>query len=227
MADTIWELLNSAASSGAVWLSIVLVLALLGELGLPFTCPAIEGLLVFTGFQLAHGSPFLAVVPFLAAAFLGRFLGSTSAYEVSAKYGATLVTRNWARLRLTPERVALLRDRLAQWIVPTVVLARFTPGFTVLTSFLCGVSRVDRKRFLAATSGQIVAWEAAFMTAGAMGGAASRSIDPSAYPGIVAIVIGVAISVSVIVGYVVLRKALQRAPPARTAATSTRVSHAP
>ncbi len=186
----------------------------------------IEGLLVFAGFQLAHGALFLPLVPFLLVAFAGRFLGSTSAYEVFARFGVTLLTHNWARLRLTPERAELLRDRLAQWIVPTVVLARFTPGFTVLTSFLCGVSRVDRKRFLAATSGQIVAWEAAFMAAGAMGGAASRSIDPSSYPGILAIVIGVAISLSVIVGYVVLRKALQSAPPGRASESCTRVNRA-
>ncbi len=226
VTEWVWGLLNSAASDGAVWLSVVFILALLGELGLPFTCPVIEGLLVFTGFQLAHGSPFLPMVPFLAVAFAGRFLGSSSAYEASSRVGVTIMTRYGRRLNLTPERVSLLRDNLAHLVVPTVVLARFTPGFTVLTSFLCGVSRVDRKRFIAAVAGQILAWEAAFMTAGALGGAASRSIDPSSYPRILAIIIGVAIGVSVLVGYVVLRKALQRTASPRAPKTSPGVSHA-
>ena len=227
MAEWVWNLLDSASSSGTIWLTIVLVLALLGELGLPFTCPVLEGLLVFTGFQLAHGSPFLAVTPFLLVALAGRFLGATSAYEGSARVGTTVMARYGERLRLTPERIALVRDNLAQLVVPTVVLARFTPGFTVLTSFLCGVSRVERKSFLGAVLGQILAWEAAFMTAGAIGGAASRSIDPSSYPVIVAIIIGATLSLSVIVGYVVLRRALQRGPSTRTTVKTVHVTHAP
>ncbi len=226
VAQWFWDLLNSAGSSGALWLSVVVVLALLGELGLPFTCPVMEGILVFYGFLLAHGSPFAGVAPFLLAALAGRFLGATTVYGVSGRVGISVLTRYGHRLKLTPERVALLKERLAYLVVPTIILARFTPGFTVLTSFLSGVSRIDPKRFLACVAGQIAIWEGAFMAAGALGAAASRSFDPTDYPRILAIIIGTTISLSAVVGYAVLRRALQRTPGVRTATGATHVSHA-
>jgi membrane protein DedA with SNARE-associated domain len=226
VAEWVWDLLNSAASSGALWLSAVLILALLGELGLPFTCPVIEGLLVFEGFRLEHGSPFVVIVPFLLFALAGRFLGAASAYEASGRLGMSIMSRYGERLKLTPERVDLLSDRLAYLVFTTIFLARFTPGFTVLTSFLSGVSHIDRKKFLASVAAQVLVWEGAFLTAGALGGAASRSIDPSDYPRILAIIIGIAIGVSLAVGYVVLRRALQRTPASRSPTSSAPVSHA-
>jgi len=226
VAELFWDLLNSASSSGALWLSSIVVLALLGELGLPFTCPIMEGLLVFSGFQLAHGSSFAGVVPFLLAALTGRFLGAVTAYEASGKVGISVMARYGERLKLTPERVVFLRDRLAYLVVPTVILARFTPGFTVLTSFLCGVSGIDRKRFYPSVIGQVLAWEGSFMAAGALGAAASRSIDPTDYPRILAVIIGITLSLSIVVGYAVLRRVLQRTPEVRTPTHHPRVSHA-
>jgi len=82
------------AAGGALWLSVILVLALLGEMGLPFTtCPIIESLLVFTGFQLVHDAVFVAVLPFLAVAYAGRLIGSTSAYKLSERVGGRFVQR--------------------------------------------------------------------------------------------------------------------------------------
>ena len=205
MADAVWNLLNSLAVGGAIWLAAILVFALLGELGLPFTCPVIESLLVFTGFQLAHGGVFIAVVPFLAVAYAGRFLGSTSAYHLSARVGTDLLLRYGRWIRVTPERIEQIRSRLSTLVVPTIVLARFTPGLTVLTSFVCGVSSMRTGQFLKAVAGQLVAWEVAFLTAGALGGLAVRSIDPSAYPKAVLFIIGISISLGALGSYVVFQ----------------------
>ncbi|MBE9505307.1 MAG: hypothetical protein IMY84_00695 [Chloroflexi bacterium] len=207
MAEAVWEVLDSVAAGGALWLSVILVLALLGEMGLPFTCPIIESLLVFTGFQLVHGALLVAVLPFLAVAYAGRLIGSTSAYKLSERVGGRFMQRFGPRLHVTPERVMMLKERLSNVLVPTIFLARFTPGLTVLTSFVCGMSRVGRRPFLRAVTGQLLAWEVAFLLAGALGGLASRSIDPSSYPKAIAFIIGISLSIGAVGGYLVFHKA--------------------
>lgn len=223
VADALWDLLSSLAVGGTVWLAAILVLALLGELGLPFTCPVIESLLVFTGFQLVHGGVLTAVAPFLAVAYAGRLLGSTSAYQLSARFGPDLLQRHARWLRITPERVVRLRLRLSSFVTPTIVLARFTPGLTVLTSIVCGISNMKMGQFLKAVAGQLVAWELAFLAAGTLGGLAVRSIDPSTYPKAVAITIGISISVAALGAYAIFNYARRKTPvrPRPTPSTPT------
>jgi membrane protein DedA with SNARE-associated domain len=212
VAETLWDLLNSLAAGGAMWLAAILALALLGELGLPFTCPIIESLLVFAGFRLMHGTALATVAPFLLIAYAGRLLGSASAYHLSSRLGPDLLQRHVRWLRVTPERLEELRLRLSSLVTPTIVLARFTPGLTVLTTMACGISHMRKGQFLKAVAGQLVAWEVAFLTAGALGGLAVRSIDPSTYPKAVAIIIGVSISVSALGSYTVFNLARRKTP---------------
>lgn len=155
VADALWDLLNSLAAGGAMWLTAILALA--------------------------------AVAPFLLIAYAGRLLGSTSAYHLSSRLGPDLLQCHARWLRVTPERLERLRLRLSNLVTPTIVLARFTPGLTVLTSIACGASNMGKGQFLKAVAGQLVAWELAFLSAGALGGLAARSIDPSTYPEAIAI----------------------------------------
>jgi len=213
MADTIWSLLDSVAAGGATWLLVILALAFLGELGLPLTCPFLESVLVFTGFQIVHGALSAASLPFLMVANAGRLLGSTSAYQLSLSAGTRLLERWGAPLRITPGRIQLLKERLSTVLVPTIILARFTPGFSIATSFLCGTLRISRRQFGRAVAGQLLIWEAAFIAAGALGGLASRSIDPSAYPRVLPLIIAVAISAGALGAYVVFHKTRIRPAP--------------
>ena len=218
MAEAVWEILGSMAAGGALWLSVILVLALLGEMGLPFTtCPIIESLLVFTGFQLVHDAVFVAVLPFLAVAYAGRLIGSTSAYKLSERVGGRFVQRYGGPLRITPERVVMLKERLSHVLVPTIFLARFTPGLTVLTTFVCGVSHVGKRPFLRAVTGQLLVWEVVFLLAGVLGGIASRSIDPASYPKALAIIVGISLSAGAVGGYLIFHK-VRRYPRCRDSA---------
>lgn len=227
MADALWSLLSSLAVGGTVWLAAILILALMGELGLPFTCPVIESLLVFTGFQLMHGTVLAAVAPFLAAAYAGRLLGSTSAYQISARFGPELLHHHARWLRITPERIDRLRVRLSGFVTPTIVLARFTPGLTVLTSIVCGISSMRLGEFLRAVAGQLLAWEAAFIAAGALGGLVVRSTDPSTYPRAVAVIIGISISAGALSSYAVFNYARRRAPSGTAIAGPTTIGRSP
>ena len=208
-----------------MWLAVVVILALLGELGLPFTCPIIESLLVFTGFQLMHGTVFASAVPFLIAAYVGRLVGSTSAYYLSERVGKDLLMRHGKLFRVTPDRIEQLRARLSGMMIPTIFLARFTPGLTVLTSFVCGISKMRSGQFLKAVTGQLVAWEVAFLAAGALGGVAIRSIDSSTYPKAIALIIGISLSMGLIGGYVILQVTRRRAQTRHPLRDTTTASH--
>lgn len=225
MAETIWGVLNSFAIGGAVWLAIIVVLALLGELGLPFTCPIIEGLLVFTGFQLVHGTLLSSVAPFLIAAYAGRLAGSMSAYHVSERWGTNLLMRHGRLIRVTPDRIEELCVRLSGMMIPAIILARFTPGLTVLTSFVSGISKMRSGQFLKAVAGQLVAWEVAFLVAGAIGGAAIRSIEPATYSRAIALIIGISLSVGIVGGYLVLQFTRRRTQIKSPLRGTTTVSH--
>ena len=226
VAETVWDVLNSFAIGGAVWLAIVAALALLGELGLPFTCPIIESLLVFTGFQLMHGTLLGSVAPFLVAAYAGRLAGSISAYYVSERFGTRLLHRHGRLIRVTPDTIEQLRVRLSGMMIPSIILARFTPGLTVLTSFVSGISKMRSGQFFGAVAGQLVAWEIAFLAAGALGGVAIRSLEPETYSRAIALIIGISLSVGVLGGYVVLqftRRGTMTSTPVRAVPTVSRV----
>jgi len=224
VADAVWSVLNSLAVGGAIWLGTILLLALLGELGLPFTCPIIESLLVFTGFQLVHGTLLVAVLPFLAVAYGGRLLGSTSAYQLSARVGTDLLQRHNRWIRVTPQRIEQLRTRLSSLVVPTIMLARFTPGLTVLTSFVCGVSAMRPKQFVGAVAAQLVVWEMVFIAAGALGGVAFRSMDPATYPKAVILIICISIPMGAIGAYILFNSTRRRTRVQDTSPQATTTS---
>ena len=206
MLETIWQILDSVAAGGVLWLSVVLLLAILGEMGLPFTCPILESLLIFTGFQLFHGTLFVATLPFIATAYVGRLLGSVSLYHISGAVGPTVLDRYGPRIRVTPERVAMLKGRLSSVLIPTIIAARFSPGFTVLTSFVCGATRINKRQFLRAVLGQLVAWESAFILVGVLGAVASRSLDPSTQPLTLIIIIAISLSIGALGGYIIFNR---------------------
>jgi membrane protein DedA with SNARE-associated domain len=218
VAQAIWDVLDSVATGGILWLSFILVLAFLGELGLPFTAPVLESLLVYTGFRMAGGAALIVSAPFLAFAFVGRLIGSHSAYQLSRRLGLPLIERFGHRLGVTPRRVATLKHRLTGVLTPTIILARFTPGFSVLTTIVCGASRVRRGQFVAAVIGQLFVWEAAFLGAGAVAGLASRSLSPDTYPHVLIVTICIAITLGTVAGYVVFQRV--KSPAGRATSTS-------
>ncbi|MBN1856224.1 MAG: hypothetical protein JW846_04650 [Dehalococcoidia bacterium] len=206
MAQTVWQVLDSVAAGGALWLSVVFVLAVLGEIGLPFTCIIIETLFIFTGFELIHGASLVAALPLLATAGAGRLLGSTFFYRFSGGFGTSIIGRFGPRIGVTPKSVAMLTDRLARLLLPTIVIVRFIPGFTILPSFICGATAVGRRKFATAILAHIAIWEAAFIMAGTLGALASRSLDPSTYPLTLAIIIAIVLTIATANGYVILHR---------------------
>ncbi|PJB49559.1 MAG: hypothetical protein CO103_04995, partial [Chloroflexi bacterium CG_4_9_14_3_um_filter_45_9] len=93
MWDNIWQILSMVATGGLLWLGIIFLLAMFGELGLPITCPILESLLILTGFQIARTGYIVASIPFLAVTCAGRLCGSSFAYRLSFSLGSTLMNK--------------------------------------------------------------------------------------------------------------------------------------
>ncbi|MCD6568176.1 MAG: VTT domain-containing protein [Dehalococcoidia bacterium] len=205
--NIVWQILGAVTAGGLLWLGIIFLLSLLGEIGLPVTSPILEGMLVFTGFQIAHGGYFIAAVPFLVIVCTGRICGSTSAYQLSSSWGDTIISKFGKYLRLTPERIMLAKQKLGTLAVPSIIAARFTPGFSVVSSIVCGISRIGHKHFFIAVIAHILVWEAIFLALGALGGKVSeRFFSPETYPTILGIWIALMVTMGIVVGYIAFRR---------------------
>ena len=210
MWDQLWQFLSIATTGSLLWLAIIFLLAMLGEMGLPVTCPILESLLLFTGFQIALGAYIVASIPFLVIALAGRLCGSTSTYWLSSSLGTRIVDKFGKRIRITRERLEWVRQKLQSFALPTIISVRFVPGFTVLSTIACGLSRIPYRKLFAAVAIQVVAWEAIFLTLGALGGKVSGSFNPQIQPILLVIWIAVIITVALTMGYFVLRRVKTR-----------------
>jgi membrane protein DedA with SNARE-associated domain len=207
MWENIWQILSMVATGGLLWLGIIFLLALLGELGLPATCPVLETLLIFTGFQIAHSGAVMASVPFLAVACTGRLCGSTSSYYLSRSLGTVIIDKFGKYIHITQDRINSMAQKLRSFSVPAIITARFVPGFSVASSVACGISRIRYKYFFTGTAIHLLAWEAIFLALGALGGkVAAEFFSPQHYPVVLIIWIVVMVIVGTIVGYLAFRR---------------------
>ena len=206
MWDNIWRILSMVATGGLLWLGIIFLLATLGELGLPATCPILESLLIFTGFQIARTGYIAASMPFLAVTCAGRLCGSSFAYHLSLSLGSILMNKVGTHVGITPERLDLVKQKLGSLTLPSIITARLTPGFTVVSSIVCGVSQIKYKNFFTATVVTTLAWETIFLTIGALGSRVSKFFGPQFYPIFLLTWITVMVIVGITIGYLTFRR---------------------
>lgn len=206
MWDSIWQILGMLTAGSLLWLGIIFVLAVLMEVGLPATSPIFEALLIFTGFQVVHGGYIVAALPFLAVAMAGRICGSVASYRLSSSLGNRVINRIGKRIRITEERIDSVKRRLGKLAVPSIIVARFTPGLGLVSNIASGISRIGYKPFLTAVLIHILAWEAIFLALGALGGKVSEAFNPELYPTVLVIWIVVMVIAGIAVSYFVFRR---------------------
>ena len=206
MWDSIWQIIGIVTVGSLLGLGIAFLLAMLGELGVPATCPILEGLLIFTGFQIAHSGYVIASVPFLAVICAGRLCGSSSLYQLSSSMGNTIIDKLGKRIRITRERLDLVKHKLGSLAVPSIIVVRFIPGFTIATSITCGISKIGYKHFSAAVVAQVLAWEAIFLAIGILGGKLAKSFNPQSQPIVLVIWISVMVIAGAVIGYFAFRR---------------------
>ena len=206
MWDSIWQILGMVTAGSLLWLGVIFALAVLMEIGLPVTSPVFEALLIFTGFEVVRTGYFAGALPFLTVAMAGRLCGSVASYRLSSSLGMSVIRRIGKRIRITEERIEQAKQRLGKLAIPSIIVARLTPGLGLISNIASGTSRIGYKRFLTAVLIHVLAWEALFLTLGAVGGKVSGWFSPQLYPTILIVWIVVMIVVGIAVSYFAFRR---------------------
>jgi len=199
MWQDVVQILGTVTAGSLVGLAIIFLLAMLTEMGLP-TYPLIEGLIVFAGFQIVHGTGSTSsLVPFLIVAPAGRLCGSTSTYWLSHSFGDRLVDKFGHRIRITRERLEKTRQKITRAALPNLIMARLTPGLAVLASVTYGTTRIRFRYFFIGVLIQLLIWEGVYLALGALGGGLSHLLAPEFRPlfitALVIAVIGMGIAI--------------------------------
>jgi membrane protein DedA with SNARE-associated domain len=143
----------------------------LKEIGIP--SPGVtQGALVYAGYRLALGD-YPSGLMIIAAVCIGSACGATLAY-IGGYYFFSYFNKY---LRLTPEKVAHLKDKLGRGSSIAVMLGRFVPAVMAPLSITAGMLHVSPGRFGGGVALAMVAWMALFVTGGAIFGEVFESFE--------------------------------------------------
>ena len=134
------ELLLQLIAEHGLW--FVFVAVLLDQGGLPV--PAWPPLVVASALAAEAGNP---LWPILLVATVAALLADALWYWGGRRFGGGLI-RLMCRLSLSPDScVASTRDTYTRWGAPSLVVAKFVPGFAAIGTTLAGSSRTPLARF--------------------------------------------------------------------------------
>lgn len=210
MWDFILALFGTVVMGSLLWLCMVFLAALLTEVAFPGACPFLEALLILAGFKLTQGTQPSALVPFLATAYTGRVCGSSAVYLFSAFPGGKLLNKLVKHVRASEIWVRWLRWKLTRFTLPIIIIARFTPGLGIASTVTCGISRIEYKKFFAALTAHVVAWEGIFLALGALGAGVFQVLSPLSYPVFLIIWIAATVVLGGSLGFLFFRRVKAR-----------------
>lgn len=142
-------------------LTLVFLNVLIAQLGLPI--PALP-MLVLAGALLAEGTVHL--VPLALTVIAASLLGDTPWYFAGRRYGYRML-RTLCRVSIEPDSCVKQTERIfARWGAPSLLLAKYIPGFATVAPPLAGTMRVGICQFLAYSAAAAALWAAAPIAAG-------------------------------------------------------------
>lgn len=144
-------------------LLVVFVSVLLDQGGLPV--PAYPPLVVTAALAAESGQPLL---PILLVAVLAALMADSLWYAGGRRYGAAML-RLMCRLSLSPDSCVLsTRSAYGRWGAPSLVLAKFVPGFAAVATTLAGDTRTPLPRFVAFDGLGALLWAGVAIALGAV-----------------------------------------------------------
>jgi membrane protein DedA with SNARE-associated domain/rhodanese-related sulfurtransferase len=124
-------------------LLVVFVCVLLDQGGLPF--PAWPAIIVTSATAIDAQTP---LWPILLVATLAALIADLLWYAGGRQFGARLL-RLMCKVSLSPDScVGLTRRIYAKWGAPSLILAKFIPGFAAVATVLAGETRTSLRRFV-------------------------------------------------------------------------------
>ena len=212
MWQDVVQILGTVTAGSLLGLAIIFLLAMVTEMGLP-TYPVVEGLIVFAGFQIIHGTGNTSsLVPFLIVAPVGRLCGSTSTYWFSHSFGDRLVGKFGQRIRITRERLEKTRQKITRFALPNLIMARLTPGLGVLASVTYGTTRIRFRYFFIGVLIQLLIWEGIYLALGAFGGGLSKLLAPEFRPLFITALVIVVVGIGTVAWYFFFRQTRKEQP---------------
>ena len=142
-------------------LSLVFANVLLAQLGLPI--PALP-MLVVSGALVADGS--LNVVTLALVVIVASLLGDSPWYVAGRRYGYR-VLRTLCRISIEPDSCVKQTENIfGRWGPPSLIVAKYIPGFSTVAPPLAGTMGLGVPRFLIYSAAAALLWAAVPVTAG-------------------------------------------------------------
>lgn len=142
-------------------LSLVFVNVLVAQLGLPL--PALP-MLIVAGALIAEGN--LQILPLAGVVTIASLLGDSTWYLAGRRYGYT-VLRRLCRVSIEPDScVRHTENVFSRWGAPSLLVAKYIPGFSTVAPPLAGTLGVTVPRFVAFSAVAALLWAAAPVAAG-------------------------------------------------------------
>ena len=136
-------------------LSLVFANVLLAQLGLPL--PAVP-MLVLAGALVGDGT--LSVLPLTLAVITASLIGDTPWYFAGRRYGYR-VLRTLCRISMEPDSCVKQTENIfSRWGPPSLIVAKYVPGFSTVAPPLAGTMGVGFGRFLAYSAVAALLWAA-------------------------------------------------------------------
>ncbi len=154
------EITNLLTNHG---LALVFLNVFLVQAGAPV--PAVPTLMLAGALAVSGGMSLPAIV---AVATLASLLGDLIWYCLGRIYGVR-VLQFFCRVSLSPDScVRDTEDRFVRWGAPSLVIAKFIPGFAAVAPPLAGATRIGVAPFLAYSALSAVLWSGVAAGAGMM-----------------------------------------------------------
>src|SRR5688572_15092830 len=136
-------------------LTLVFLNVLLAQLGAPL--PAVP-LLVIAGALLADGTRHL--LPLAIVVVTASLLGDTPWYLAGRRYGYRIL-RTLCRISIEPDScVKQTENIITRWGPPSLIFAKYVPGFSTVAPPLAGTMGVGLPRFFAYSAAAALLWAA-------------------------------------------------------------------
>lgn len=142
-------------------LTLVFANVLLSQLGLPL--PAVP-MLIVAGALIAEGT--LQVIPLAAVVIVASLMGDVPWYFAGRRYGYG-VLRTLCRVSIEPDTCVKQTENIfTRWGPPSLIVAKYIPGFSTVAPPLAGTMRLALPRFLAFSTAAALLWAAAPVAGG-------------------------------------------------------------
>ena len=155
------DMLLQVIASHGLW--VVFVCVLMDQGGLPL--PAYPPLIVTSALAVDSQE---ALWPILVVAVAAAVAADLAWYAGGRRYGARLL-RLMCRISLSPDScVGRTRRAYGRWGAPSLILAKYIPGFAAVATTLAGETRTSLRRFLAYDAIGAALWAAGAIALGAI-----------------------------------------------------------